>query len=60
MNTINYGPLTLKKGKIHYQRGAIVSTKREAVSEKDGFKERGWYSFIKKVGKEYVIYHGWK
>ena len=57
---IDYGPLNFKKGKIHYQRGAIVSSKREALSEKESFKKNGWYSFIKKVGKEYVIYHGWK
>ena len=58
--TTNYGPLSLKRGKIHYQRGAIVSSKREALLEKEYLKEHGWYSFIKKAGKEYVVYKGWK
>jgi len=58
--TTNYGPLKIIKGNIEYQRGAIVSNKREAMHEKNEFKRNGWYSFIKKAGKEYVIYHGWR
>ena len=56
----DYGPLKITKGKIQYQRGAIVSSKRVALHEKEEYKRNGWYSFIKKVGKEYVVYHGWK
>lgn len=58
--TTNYGHLTIIKGKIKYQRGAIVSNKKDAIYEKEYLKKNGWYSFIKKVGKEYVVYRGWR
>jgi hypothetical protein len=58
--TTNYGPLKIIKGNIEYQRGAIVSRKAEATREKEYLKKNGWYSFIKKVGKEYMVYRGWR